>query len=111
MESAAERSLTDDEKRAHVQAYLKSNQSRRAYCESTGVKLSSFKNWPTKYGRKRISDFVPVVSTPQAPEIKMPVATKPQRIEITKGDYKVVLCDISSARMTIDIIQGVLSCN
>ena len=111
MDSAAERSLTDDEKRAHVQAYLKSNQSRQKYCEQNGLKLSSFKNWPTKYGRKRISNFVPVVPEPQAQAIKTQTPQKPQRIEILKGDCKVVLCDVTNLSMTLEIIKGVLSCN
>lgn len=111
MESTVERSLTDDEKRAHVQAYLKSNQSRQKYCEQNGLKLSSFKNWPIKYGRKRMSDFVPVVATPQAQAINTPAAQKPQRIEILKGDCKVVLCDVTNSSMILEIIKGVLSCS
>ncbi len=98
--------LTDAEKRGHVQAYLKSNLSRQAYCEKNGLSLSSFKNWTTRHEPKRAKDFLPVVPA-QKPEVKH----KAPRIEIHKNDCKVILCEITNANVVIEIIRGVLSCN
>lgn len=98
--------LSESEKRAHVRAYVKSNLSREAYCEEHGLKISSFRNWTTRYRPKRMSDFVPVVATPQAK-----VAHKLSHITIFKGDCKVALNDISSVKLIVEIIKGVFACN
>ena len=112
MASTITESFTIEEKRRHVSAYIKSNLTRAEYCRRNGLKLTSFKNWATKYGRKRKNGFVSVISTPQPQSITPhPPNTKQQRIEITKGNCKVVLCDVVNAASVVEAIKGVLLCN
>jgi hypothetical protein len=98
--------LTEEGKRHHVLAYVKSKLSRRTYCDQHGLKLSSFKSWIKRYPPKRTSDFIPIITTPQSEPRK-----NTQRIEIYKGNYKVVLPEIESVAVVISIIRGVISCN
>jgi len=104
--------MPESEKRAHVEAYVKSNMTRQAYCEQNDLKLSSFRNWTTRYSRKRVSDFVPIIAAPivERPTTDIP-HTPLSRIEICKRDCKVTVTEISNVNIAIEIIKGVLSCS
>lgn len=111
MKSEAETPLTPEQKCAHVEAYMKSNLTRREYCDRQGLKFSSFKNWTTRYGQKPTSDFVPVIPTPQRQMIKPPTSENPQCIEIIKGDCKIILSNITNVPMVLEIIKGAMTCS
>lgn len=98
--------LTASEKRAHVESYLQSKQTQQAYCDNQGLKLSSFKNWMSRYSRNHAGQFTPVITTPKAA-----VSHNASRVEICKGDCKIVLYAIANVEFTIEIIKGVLSCS
>ena len=96
--------LIDPKKRAHVEAYLASGQ--QAYCAAHRLKVSRFKGWKLRYQREQEGYFTPVITPP---EIR--VCANGVRIEVNKGDSKVVICDIAEISSVITIMNALLSCN
>ncbi len=98
--------LIDPKKRAHVEAYLASGQTQQAYCTAHRLKISRFKGWKLRYQREQEGYFTPVITPPE-----ISVCTNGIRIEVSKSDSKVVICNIVEISSVITIMNALLSCN
>lgn len=100
--------LSKEEKRSHVAAYEKSKMTQKSYCEKNGLKLSSFKNWVARerfrHDRRPAGNFVPLIATTGKTSADTP------RVEIYKGDTKVVLSHALDTKWMVEIITELFSC-
>jgi hypothetical protein len=84
------------QKQAHVRAWQQSGLSQQSYCTQHGLTLSSFKNWPKRYGVHPVC--LPVAITSAAAAENM-VLTHPNGIRV----------QIPAQQLTL-LLQALLAC-
>jgi hypothetical protein len=67
------------QKQAHVIAWQQSGLTQQSYCTQHGLTLSSFKNWPKRYGVRPVCLPVAITSTPAAENM---VLTHPNGVRV-----------------------------
>ena len=94
---------TRRDKQTHVSNFLKSQQTQQAYCDANDLKLSSFKNWLSRYRAhsKVAGHFKPIISS----------SKNSLHIEIYQGSSKVIICDIHDIEQTLLTLKKILQCN
>lgn len=103
---------TTQSKRRHVQSFESSNKTMTAYCKEHEIAISTFSTWVSKYGVKDDGVFLPIQTHKPIPTSASMIETQqPAHIEIHRGELKVILPILSDAKVAIEIIKGVLSCN
>ena len=103
--------LSTQAKRAHVRAYQSTGQTMIAYCEQTHLALSTFKAWVSKYGEKKsVTGFIPMI-VDNKNQVTAEIKNETQRLEIQKGDFKIIFPGITNLEMTIHLIKGIIACN
>ena len=104
--------VTTQTKRFHVQSFESSNKTMTAYCEEHEIAISTFSAWVSKYGVKDDGVFVPIQTHEPISASASTIETQqPAHIEIHRGELKVILPILSDAKVAIEIIKGVFSCN
>ena len=99
-------------KRFHVQSFESSNKTMTAYCEEHKIAISTFSAWVSQYGQKEAEGFVPIQTPDPISTSASTLGTQQSaRIEIHRGELKVVLPLLSDAQVSIEIIRGILLCN
>src|SRR3990167_4038174 len=98
-------------RRAHVRAFESGTDTMVKYCEAHSLPLSTFKNWVPRYGNKQKSAFIPINVNRDNQIEKIDVKKPSQRIEIHRGDVKVILPEINDLETVINLIKVVFSCN
>ena len=101
--------FTSQSRRAHVTAFENSQQTMTGYCLQNGLLLSTFSSWVAKYGSNKKRGFIPITVQAHSAvkEIKKPM----QRIEIHRGDVKVILPEINDFEAVVNLIKVVMQCN
>ena len=104
--------FTAQSRRAHVTAFENSNQTMTGYCLQNGLLLPTFSGWVARYGRKKQAAFVPIKIQTHSESKENNVIKKPfQKIEIHRGDVKVILPENNDLKIVIELIKAVMSCN
>ena len=92
---------TRADKQTHVNNFLKSQQTQQTYCDANGLKLSSFKNWLSRYHTKAGGHFKPIINLPK----------KSLHIEVDQGSSKIIICDIHDTEQAILTLRKILQCS
>lgn len=104
--------FTAQARRAHVREYQMSGESMIVYCDKRHLALSTFKTWVTKYGERKIpARFVPITTAPKNSLEKTSGTISLSRIEIHKGDIKIVVSEVTSIETLIHLIKGLSYAN
>lgn len=104
--------FTAQARRAHVREYQTSGESMIVYCDKHHLALSTFKTWVTKYGEKKIpAQFVPIATTLKNSPTEINEAKSLSRVEIHKGDIKIVVFDTTKIETLIQLIKGLSYAN
>lgn len=98
-------------RRAHVRAFESGTDTMVRYCELHRLALSTFKNWVPRYGEKEKPAFIPININRNNQIEKIEIKKQSQRIEIHRGDVKVILPEINDLEIVINLIKVMMSCN
>ena len=107
--------LSREKKLTHLAAFKQSGLTMTAYCKQQGLKISAFSNWNARYAKKKNTTFLPAQLKSQQSELKN---SQPQmilkslgRLEIHKGDLKIILPETNHFEAMLNLVKTVISCN
>lgn len=95
--------LAEAKKQAHVRGYLNSKKTQQSYCNDHNLSLSSLKSWVKKYRPQPMPQFLPVEPRDDKEKVDSSV-----RIEIYKGDCKIVVINPLNLEVVVCMLQCVL---
>jgi hypothetical protein len=82
-----------------------------AYCKQHDLKISAFSNWNARYTKKKNATFLPIQLS-AAPALKKSEGELSlQRLEIHKGDLKIILPVANNVEAMANLVKWVISCN
>jgi transposase-like protein len=98
-------------RRAHVRAFESGADTMARYCELHGLTITTFKNWVSRYSDNQKPAFIPININRNNQIEKIDIKKPLQRIEIHRGDIKVILPEINDLETVLNLIKVVMSCN
>lgn len=104
--------LTVQERRAHVQAYLASQQSLPSYSQEHNIPKSTLYTWIKMYPNEstNLGSFIPVA----LPSLKNTPIIKPHKQEIhimINPEFKLVIPELVDISAVVKLIQALSPCN
>lgn len=103
--------LTTEMRHAHVNAFKQCGLTMTAYCKQHNLKISAFSNWNARYSKKKNATFLPVQLRATPALKKSEGEPSLQRLEIHKGDLKIILPLANNVEAMTNLVKMVISCN